>query len=873
LTSNINLQGFKNEFFQPHHPQTSAPSGISFPLREGQTVEEFEADRETYEIFQEKFISQLEVLHKFAIEHLTEREAIDVTEGFELVAQRLFNPDNVNYGGCKGVLYGNGKQMLDQIVALLKDGGLPMDRCINAVAELGRQIRACPTGAAENFTLALNSLRPDGEVIPRLKEEMTTQLILEYMRDADFELHDGGMEVHFATGFMNVMAAKLGFKVQEDVHANNCGITQDHIDACECYIEARLTPLAIARALAEECLAEFSGAMQGLFENTSHSLESFNYGEMFKEVNAAIEPQKFKCGNVDADPFITRIDEDDDELWRVNTDPTLLLLKILDSDNVFTSYVNTPFRPETIFPAPGKPGFTDPGQSRIMQYKDLIWATEEGRDRLLQARHLQDVSAHRLGDIAAPALAAAIRNSSSSDLLQYLYPVAPEGTAIAATGPAATQALPWLSQTDIKQLVSKLEGETLTRFLKENMQALDRLPPVQRTDLAEAIIAKGDRADTGLITLDPSTLLAILKGPGNAVRRCFSAAMQRNDVQLVRKMGAALLNAGKDEAMPLLNRLFPQTGYHLAPSLYHAATNNMNLNTIVALGDIAIHATEQRYFSSDRLVGILSAQNINGISGWTRCVQAGQPDPLLALYRLLCLARNCNHLSPAAFFNLVSDPNHTRGAHNLLVGLHYDRTEAVTNLGYLISQAYEDGMLDMPSIEKFLACDSGDSDSDGTDLSLALAKAGTATQYAFANLLLNIDSIRRNKDRDAFRYISLPDARSDEIRAVISHLDLGWARSLGGLAALKKSAEKLFDDLKAKKRPAQEAIDVLPDLREKIARSRLGLYLIPGQMREKKESIFSDIIKITERLDRLAYSQLNRRRYNSEPASAHSALA
>jgi hypothetical protein len=852
LTSNINLQGFKNAFFQPHRPETSVPAGISFPHREGQTVKEFEADREVYEIFKQEFIAQLEALRTFTKTHLKGPRAADAIQGFDLVEKRLFNRDNVDYGSCKGVLYGNGKQMLDQIVALL-DNGPGLDRCINTVAELGRQIRVCPTGAAENFTLALNRLRPDGEIIPRLKEEITTQLILEYMRDADFELHNGGMEVHFATGFMNVMAAKLGFKVQEDVHANHCGITQGHVDACERYIEARLTPLAIARALAEECLADFSGAMQGLFENTPHTLESFDYIALFHEVNAAIEPQKFKCGHVDANAFIAQIDEDDDRFWRVNTDPTLLLLKILGADNAFTSYVDMPFQPETIFSLPGQPGSGDPDQTRIMHFGKLIWVTEDRQDRLLQARHLQDVSPHDLGTIAAPALTAAIRNSSPSDLLQYLYPAypaAPEETAAGETWMEARPASPWLGHTDIRHLVSKLEGESLIRFLDENMQALDDLPSAQRRDLAEAVIANGDRAALDLIKLDSVTLLTILKSPAAAARQCFSSAIQHNDVQLIREMGAALLNAGKDQALPLLNQLFPAPGSHFAPLLYHAATGDMNVDTIVAFGDIAIQAAEQRYFSADRLTDVLAARNNNGVSGWTRCMQAGRAGPFLALYRLLYLAKDGKHLNAASFFKLVNDPNHTKGTHNLLVGLCYDRAEAVAGLGRLVCRAYEDGMLDTPAIEKLLACDGG----DGEELFLILAKAGEETQYAFANLLLNIDSIKRDKEGDAFGYLSLPRPKPKVFLSSISPLELRRARSLDGLATLRKTAMKLSEDFSAKKKTVEEVADLLPDLRRKISKSRLGLYLVPGQMRKKKEKIFSDIVKISERLDMLAYS-------------------
>ncbi|HEY4316194.1 MAG TPA: hypothetical protein VGN04_01195 [Herbaspirillum sp.] len=864
LTSNLALSGFKPQFFEQEQCGTQAPAGISFPLKDGQTVDEFEADHEVYEIFQKEFISQLEVLRTFTKTHLSGRMASDAIQGFNLLQDRLFNPGNVDYGGCKGVLYGNGKQMLDQIVALL-DNGPRLDRCINTVAELGRQVRLCPTGAAENLTLALNRLRPDSEDILRLKEEMAMQLVLEFMPHAGFELNTGIMETHYGTAFTNVMAAKLGLKVQEDLHAAGCGITQDDIDACERYIEARLTPLAIARALAEEYLADFAGAMQGFLENTPNTLESFDYEDalLYEQVGTAVSLQKLKCGDVDADCFITQTDKEDGRFWRLNTDPTLLLVKILGSD-VFASYVAEPFRPETKFPLSDRLDAIDPDQTRIMQYKDLIWATEDGQDRLLQARHLQGVAPHDLGNIAAPALAAAIKNSSPSNLLRYMSAAAPKQTN--ETGPRTKAATSWLSDTDVRSLLSEKDGQALAEFLKENgnMQVLDRVP-----DIAESMIADGNPSNLDFSKLAPATLLTILKSAEDAAQRYFSAAMQRNDAPLIRAMGAALLSVEKEQALPLLNQLFPAAGSELSPSLYHALTNNMHVDTIVAFGDIAIQAADKEYLSSGQLIGVLAARNNRGMSGWTHCMQAGLPEPFLALHKLLRFAKGYNHLSPAAFFKLLSDPSYAKGVLNLQVGLEHDRSEAVAGLGNLACMAYNDNMLATPDIEKFLACDDG----NGEGLFGALAKTSGTTQLAFADVLLKFEKTGRDRRGSAFSLLSLPRSEPKESLPAISPLNLRQARSMDGLANLKKAIARLHDDFSAKKKTAREVIQVLPQLKEKILTSRLGLYLASSDIREKKEEMFFDIMKRWDSLDELAHSQLNRRRYFSEPSSANGAHA
>ncbi|RXZ36782.1 hypothetical protein D9O50_09950 [Oxalobacteraceae bacterium CAVE-383] len=746
--------------------------------------------------FRQEYISQLNVLKKFLEKHLGAAQASARNEEFTRLQDRLFNKKNHYYEGKKEILFGAGKRALDQLLLQLDDETLPLTCRLDVVEELAVNIAFCPEGAATQLALSSNTLRlmQGGSDAHRLKEAMARQLVIEYLRQSGIDDAEGGMHTHFVTKLQNGVAAALGLPTQEDRHAAGSGLTEQHIDECLQYILQRMTPTRMALVLADECLSEFANTMQSNFSDahTDDTSGSFDAGFFYAHLQDAMVPLKERCGDADIACFISPLEDGDAIRYRLNRDPALLALKILQSGSLFKPDMLTDaFRPATLLKHSA-----GAAEIEVRHYgSQLIWASENGNETLLQARHLAGSRPDEFGATAGAALASALLNSSEQDLLRHF--------------PAA-----WLAEADMTQLLAKVKTLS-TAFFEKHTQTVLQLNLKKRRELANAIVAGGAPSDLAACKFDAAQLLSVTDAFGNAV---FFKAMLRADAAMLGALGDMLLQAPVSVRASVLAGAVLEGGIYGVPLLHRALCNPIDPAAIAALGGILMQAMEKGYFLSDQLAHFLAARDTGGVPGLALGLELGLHRQIDAFGELLFSAHKKGYLNSSDLFSLLKCRSNDDHSPALASAIENGHGATVAALGRIIEKAYSSRILNASQVNDILACDP----LNGFVLPLAIKEANIATRNAFSDLLLELDRIGRdiNGPESAYLSLAIPEEKSELPD------NLRQARSLKTLLLLEQDVKRLSR----------------AGLQQDIRDGRLGLFLYPGAMRIEKEKIFSRIM-------------------------------
>jgi hypothetical protein len=685
--------GFSPDFFklpaaQAANTSSAAHAGgesISFPQYEQETVAEFEQSLQ-FAQFKQEFLAHVACVNQFAKDYLGDTEHA-VCHAFDELARRLFDTQYDFFAENKCTLYGVGKRSLEQLSHLLKDADIDLALRQTCVLQLADGIDKCAAGAAVNLAEATQTLQAaHGDQFLRIKDEVATALVTEAYRELTsgrapitftITLQEKTIlavpneyEIHFATFLRNALAESLGLQRREDPAPEKCEFSSEAIEYCRQYVAQRLTPARLAMALAEEYLQTFLKPIVEAIDPAGagkhrHMTMLFNYTTWSQRLDDARLPLK-AYGEVSLHSLIRAADPNS-KRFRLNTDPTLVALDILNQQRrngaVTASYI--------------------PGEIVDWRYKDadirirhlagqLAWSVEDGDASPLSTKHLILVSPKDFPDREDVAKLI-IHNVVKNTLPERLQ---------------ACLSLEWLSIADTAEVFSRWNPATLSRYLKRHANHMTALNPSQKHAIAKGVIACGSLADLNICVKHGCMLF---EPPADAGRlpAFFQIALRRGDILMLTGLLRLL-----ESSMAKNSTIKQQIGAILAsadefdvPALFNVLAQTKRNPALSAYYNIVLGAATSKMITSAQLEHILAARDARNIPGLTIAMKNNDCEKI-GEYGATLMDAHASRLLDGRQFARLLNALDARGASALLQGICDDHEDAIEYYGSIVMAAF-----------------------------------------------------------------------------------------------------------------------------------------------------------------------------------------
>ncbi|RKP46910.1 ankyrin repeat domain-containing protein [Trinickia fusca] len=550
-------------------PPTALASVWYSPERHGSVVA-FERSADHHTFIVEVGVA-LAGLIKFARYRCDNHVAI--AHNLQEFRNRVVNCADSFYSTTREVLYGVGKQLLDQLCRLIAEvgddvkGNDPrMCACRAAVEELARGLDKCAPAAVSHLASAVRCLMLASDGVRAAswqgKEQLAKALILESVR-ANHARESGYLayEIHYYNAYANRIAERIGLPAVDDIFTRSLRISETQFDRCEELVKSKLTPGHLALMLGDECLADASERLSRALEMPVHQLRAgFSYDDKAVDaVKLVMDELDRKYGKGTCkDGSILEFDVEDPALCRLHRDPSLLALNILDAQRT-DGLLDPQYQRKLV------EKWTVAGHSPNSKYtvgvwhheRELVWATLNDEAEPLRVSHLEKLKGLKasLSPEARELSAAIVRrviDNEDSKKLQNL-------------------SIEWLDEHHVDRLIDKLDGAQFLTFLAaKSSDGYPRLYEAMRHDHVDVV-------------------------------RVFAKAAARGLTRGVidDKQFVDLMAAMSEDGTPAL----------------HAALVNGHDGTVDAFINEVSAALEQRAIGSDQFVTLLSAKSSEGYPG------------------------------------------------------------------------------------------------------------------------------------------------------------------------------------------------------------------------------------------------------------------
>ncbi len=205
--------------------------------------------------------------------------AVEVAEeepipAFDLFKLHLFGEYDF-YSLRAVILFKEGKQALEELLLLLWNDDVPLDKKRSVLESLQASITLCSDGVLTNITDAKSDLLAYTGVfctIQNTKRNIMQQFALDIIKSMYPDI-DAGYEIHFANSFVNYVAHTYGVLPYDESYAHSLGIDIEQLDCFSDIMEREFSPEIVLNALVEVVAGEFQAFLAKInttfFDGTS----------------------------------------------------------------------------------------------------------------------------------------------------------------------------------------------------------------------------------------------------------------------------------------------------------------------------------------------------------------------------------------------------------------------------------------------------------------------------------------------------------------------------------------------------------------------------------------------------------------------------
>lgn len=310
-------------------------------------------------------------------------ETVDaIKKHLDVFKQHLTDIKQDFFSTHKPVVYGLGKEMFHDLIALLQQANIPLQNKLNAVIRLAPQLEVCTGGILSVLRDEIVALKYSGVGLRNeaylVRLQMIKHLItLHVKNNHDYPIQD---EVHFVNAYFNHLADELGVPKIIDplVSLGESRLTDDLKKKCRRTVLEKLRPSALSRSLGENYMDRLKDCQTGGINGV---LKDERLDKVFK---AIAENQKMSLnqafGEVPAENYLLRTP--DPYAFQFARQSTLVARHFMDE---LKDAGAVDFQDSITLTSGGKV------DGSIRQLGDLMWREKEGSCFELGAAELMAV--------------------------------------------------------------------------------------------------------------------------------------------------------------------------------------------------------------------------------------------------------------------------------------------------------------------------------------------------------------------------------------------------------------------------------------------------------------------------------------------------
>ena len=229
----------------------------------------------------EEFVAVLDNVVDFTYSHaneieprMSQRHLEQIESDFGVLRTHLMDQTNDYFGSHKPVVFGHGQDMFEAFHDLLGNELVPLHRKMDAIGTLAPHMTMCSGAIMTAMQAGVSSLTHGIGGLRGATQLKKIELIEATILDHVQQVHDyrSGNEVHFVNAYYNVVAEKLGVPERNDLFSGiaHPEISNEHFGVCLQAVTAKLQPLDIARAIAEDYLGRMRLAVEAAGVDTDN---------------------------------------------------------------------------------------------------------------------------------------------------------------------------------------------------------------------------------------------------------------------------------------------------------------------------------------------------------------------------------------------------------------------------------------------------------------------------------------------------------------------------------------------------------------------------------------------------------------------------
>ncbi|KVN39614.1 hypothetical protein WJ64_03110 [Burkholderia ubonensis] len=547
----------------------------------------------------------------------------------------MFEPSHEYYSTTRDVLYGAGKQSLDQFCRLLLDDKIPFDTRKAAIEELALGLVVCGPGSATNLALASRNLMLAAGGIRAASWEAKEQLVRAHIMDFVRANHSNEMdyaewEIHYHNAYANHVAGRLGLPHSEDVFMKALHLSDAQLERCADFVLPKATPGRLAMMMAGQFLSEVSEQLSQALKIPVHQLHAgFFYDSEAIEMTMSSLANKYGEGTCKLQSLLES-DLDNFGQCRLHADPALLALDMLEAQRK-EGLIDQAYQSQLIL------GWYAPDRVEIHQYDDqLVWATNQSQPELLGLSHLSKLKS--FGQPLAPELREAIvqqvcHHEQTADL-QRLPPQ-------------------WLGGPSIELLLGKFDDAQCRAYFRSHESDFK---PLQVFRLASVIVQQGRMGLVGDICkwLPPLEILKQWTQEVHGESR-LGNALDVGNAKVVKTLDAILQLAMKNRHFAARINIYDMLracGRTGDPGL-HSAMLGGHTEATRAFLDMVMKADEIGHFDPEQISALLAAKDSHGTPALYRAMQNGRDGTVSAFVDAAVAAYGRGALTNEDFVDLM----------------------------------------------------------------------------------------------------------------------------------------------------------------------------------------------------------------------------
>ena len=240
---------------------------------------------------------------------LSKNTTDSIQDDFDTLKSHLFDFSEDFFSTHKPIVYGPGKEMFHELVNLLGNEKIALQKRMTAVIAMAPQMRVCSGGMLTVLQEALSSLKHGSAGIKgaayRVKIQMMDALITKYVKKE--HRYKPGNEVHFVNAHFNYMAKDMGVSERMDEFARiaESEISIRQFEKCKQTVLDKIKPGLLSKTMAENYLDQVKGAQQG---DTSLPFEGEQLTDIFnraKDIKQATLDSEF--GDVPTENYLLQV--------------------------------------------------------------------------------------------------------------------------------------------------------------------------------------------------------------------------------------------------------------------------------------------------------------------------------------------------------------------------------------------------------------------------------------------------------------------------------------------------------------------------------------------------------------------------------------